>query len=387
MRSSRRVKIRVLDSLSEIPAADWGGLAGRGNPFTSYPYLAALEESGAVGEEAGWLPRHVALEDEEGRLAAALPLYLKDNSWGEFVFDFAWAEAYERAGLPYYPKLVAAVPFTPVRGPRVLVDPRHDPDDCSARLLEAARELAATERASSLHVLFPDDAGTGPLEAAGLALRQDCQFHWLDEGYGDFDGFLAALTSEKRKKVRRERRRVAEAGVGFRTVAGRDVPESLFEDLYRFYASSFLRRGMAPYFPPAFWRSVLESMGHSIRIVFAEHAGRPVACAIFFVGGDTLYGRYWGCDQDFHSLHFETCFYQGIELALAEGCRRFEPGAQGEHKLRRGFRPVATWSGHWLAHAGFARAIGAWLERERSHMRVYMAAAEKHLPFRREPSR
>jgi len=381
--SSAAVRVRVLESLQAVPAAAWDGLVTGDNPFVRHAYLSALESSGAVGEEAGWVPRHLMLEDEDGGLVGALPLYLKDNSWGEFVFDFAWADAYHRAGVPYYPKLVAAVPFTPVPGPRCLVsDPRRR-SMLAGRLLEEARALAGREGASSLHVLFPDDRETGDLVASGLSIRQDCQFHWSDEGYGDFEGFLAALTAEKRKKLRRERRRVVEAGIRFRRLAGRDLPESLFDDFYRFYASSFLRRGMAPYFPPAFWRSVLQSMGESIRIVFAEHDGHPVACAVFFVAGDTLYGRYWGCDQDFHSLHFETCFYQGIELALAEGRRRFEPGAQGEHKLRRGFRPVATWSGHWLAHPGFAGAIDQWLERERAHVKDYMAAAEHHLPFRR----
>jgi len=381
--SPASVRVRVVESLQAVPAADWDGLAPGANPFVRHAYLSALEDSGAVGEEAGWLPRHLLAEDARGRLVGALPLYLKDNSWGEFVFDFAWADAYHRAGLAYYPKLVAAVPFTPVPGPRCLApDPQRRPA-LVARLLDEARTLAEREGASSLHVLFPEDRETDQVASSGLSIRQDCQFHWSDEGYGDFDGFLAALTAEKRKKLRRERRRVAEAGIRFRRLAGRELPESLFEDFYRFYASSFLRRGMAPYFPPAFWRSVLDSMGESIRLVVAEHDGRPVACAVFFVGGETLYGRYWGCDQDFHSLHFEACFYQGIELALAEGLRRFEPGAQGEHKLRRGFKPVATWSGHWLAHPAFARAIDQWLERERDHVQAYMAAAAHHLPFRR----
>ena len=377
--------VRTVSSLVDVPRASWQGLAQRGNPFLDWRYLVALERSGAVGPESGWHPRHLLLE-RSGQLLAALPLYLKDHSWGEFVFDFAWAEAYRRAGIPYYPKLVAAVPFTPVPGPRVLVAPGVDRADAATALLEAARELAGMLRASSLHLLLPDDSQLDLLRAGGLSLRQDCQFHWFDEGYGDFEGFLGALTAEKRKKFRRERRRVMEAGIRFEWRSGAEIDATLFDEVYRFYASSFLRRGMAPYFPPAFWAEVFETMPDSIRVVLARIGTQAVAAAIFFIGGGTLYGRYWGCDEDYHSLHFETCFYQGIELALAEGCQRFEPGAQGEHKLRRGFRPVATWSGHWLARAEFARAIDAWLARERLHTRAYMDAARRHLPFRRGES-
>jgi hypothetical protein len=381
------VQVRVLASLNEVSPGEWDALERGASPFLSHAYLAALEASGAVGEDTGWIPMHLALEDEHGRLRAALPLYAKHHSWGEFVFDFAWAEAYDRAGIDYYPKLVAAVPYTPVPGPRVLLEPGQPLQECANLLIAAAREVAGELPASSLHVLFPDDGQLGALEAAGMTLRRDCQFHWIDEGYGDFEGFLDRFTAEKRKKLRRERRRVAEAGIRFEWHDGHLFDGPLFDDLYRYYASSFLRRGMAPYFPPQFWRRVTEAMPERIRVVLARLGGQPVACAIFFVEEEVLYGRYWGCDTDFHSLHFETCFYQGIELALALGCRRFEPGAQGEHKLRRGFRPVPTWSAHWLAHPAFARAVNQWLTRERTHVEAYTAAAERHLPFRRDTGR
>jgi len=373
--------LRTLASLTELPRASWNGLERGGNPFLEWDYLAALERSGAVSAATGWHPRHLVLE-QSGQLLAALPLYLKDHSWGEFVFDFAWADAYRRAGVPYYPKLVAAVPFTPVPGPRVLVAPGVDAAEVAPALIDGARALAEHQQASSLHLLLPEAGQLSLLESGGMSLRQDCQFHWFDEGYGDFEGFLDALTSAKRKKFRRERRRVAEAGLEFDWLSGDEIDDALFQHLYRFYASSFLRRGMEPYFPPAFWIELLSSMPGSIRVVLARLGARPVAAAIFFVGGGVLYGRYWGCEDDYHSLHFETCFYQGIELALAEGCHRFEPGAQGEHKLRRGFRPVPTWSGHWLAHPAFARAIDAWLCREREHAADYIEAARQHLPFR-----
>ncbi|MGD9388566.1 MAG: GNAT family N-acetyltransferase [Gammaproteobacteria bacterium] len=377
------MQLRVIESLREVPRDEWDRLVPDANPFLRWDYLAALEHSGAVSAETGWHPQHLLLE-VSGKPVAALPLYLKDHSWGEFVFDFAWADAYHRAGVQYYPKLVAAVPFTPVPGPRLLLAPGAEAGAAAGRLLEGARRRAAELDASSLHVLLPQDAQLEPLREARLSLRQDCQFHWLDEGYGDFEGFLAALTSAKRKKFRRERRRVQEAGIEFQWLRGGEIDAELFEELYRFYASSFLRRGMAPYFPPAFWQEILAAMPNSIRVVRACRGNEAVAAAIFFVGGDVLYGRYWGCEEDYHSLHFETCFYQGIELALAEGCRRFEPGAQGEHKLRRGFRPVPTWSAHWLAHPAFARAIDAWLAREREHAAAYVEAASQHLPFRRD---
>jgi uncharacterized protein len=374
-------RVRRLASLAEVPRAAWNGLELRGNPFLDWCYLEGLERSGAVGDETGWRPSHLVLEDG-AQLLAALPLYAKDHSWGEFVFDFAWADAYRRAGVPYYPKLVAAVPFTPVPGPRILAAPGVDLDFAGGQLISAARELAAETGASSLHLLLPEDRQLPLAQAGGLSLRQDCQFHWFDEGYGDFAGFLDALTAEKRKKFRRERRRVFEQGIRFDWLTGSEVSDTLFHELYRFYASSFLRRGMDPYFPPAFWAVLLTDMPENIRVVIARLGGEAVAAAIFFVGGGVLYGRYWGCDEDYHSLHFETCFYQGIELALAEGCSRFEPGAQGEHKLRRGFRPVRTWSGHWLANPAFAQAIDAWLIRERAHTSAYIELASKHLPFR-----
>jgi predicted N-acyltransferase len=376
------MQLRILNSLAEVPRAAWDRLAGR-NPFLRWDYLEALERSGAVSAATGWHPRHLLLE-REGEPQAALPLYLKDHSWGEFVFDFAWADAYRQAGLDYYPKLLAAVPFTPVPGPRLLCAAGVDAAEAAGRLLQGARGLAGELAASSLHLLLPDDTQLEALRADGLSLRQDCQFHWFDEGYGDFEGFLGALTAEKRKKFRRERRRVREAGISFEWLRGEEISAVLLDEIYDFYASSFLRRGMDPYFPPAFWALLLERMPESIRVVLARKDGAAVAAAIFFVGGDVLYGRYWGCLQDYHSLHFETCFYQGIELALAEGCHRFEPGAQGEHKLRRGFRPVPTWSAHWLAHPAFARAIDAWLGRERQHVAAYIEAAAQHLPFRRD---
>jgi uncharacterized protein len=374
--------VRTLSSLAEVSRAAWNGLVRGGDPFLDWAYLEGLERSGAVHEDTGWRPCHLVVE-EAGQLLAALPLYLKDHSWGEFVFDFAWADAYRRAGESYYPKLVAAVPFTPVPGARILAAPGVALDQVGPALLDAARELAARAGASSLHLLLPDETQLPLLRAAGLSLRLDCQFHWFDEGYGNFEGFLGALTAEKRKKFRRERRRVFEQGFRFDWLTGADIDDTMFHDLYRFYASSFLRRGMEPYFPPAFWAGALADMPASIRVVIARLGGRAVAAAIFFLGGGVLYGRYWGCDEDFHSLHFETCLYQGIELALAEGCHRFEPGAQGEHKLRRGFRPVPTWSGHWLANPAFARAVDAWLVRERAHAGAYLEAAKEHLPFRR----
>lgn len=377
--------VRVLSGLADVPRVAWDALERRGNPFLDWAYLEALERSGAVCEETGWQPRHLVIE-QDGQLLAAMPLYLKDHSWGEFVFDFAWADAYHRAGIPYYPKLVAAVPFTPVPGPRVLVAPGVDADEAGKALLAAARALAGREGASSLHLLLPEDRQLPLLHAAGLALRQDCQFHWIDEGYGDFEGFLGALTAEKRKKFRRERRRVVEAGIRFDWLAGAEIDTTLFDDLYRFYASSFLRRGMEPYFPPAFWAHMLAEMPQHVRVVVARLAARPVAAAIFFIGGGVLYGRYWGCDEDYHSLHFETCFYQGIEQAIADDLQFFDAGAQGEHKLIRGFEPMITRSWHYLAHPGLRAAVADFLLQERAGVLAYAESARAALPYRQAGS-
>ncbi len=335
-----------------------------------------------MAADTGWTPAHVVAE-ESGRLVGAMPLYRKDHSWGEFVFDFAWARAYEQHGLPYYPKLVAAVPFTPASGPRLLLHPDADAEVVRTALLTAAREHARSIGASSLHVLFPTGPERDWLAGQGLLSRLDCQFHWQNRGFADFDDFLATFTAEKRKKARRERRRVQEAGIEFLELHGADLDDRLLETVYALHARTFLERGNPPYFTPEFFRELATTLPGALMVKLGLLRGEPVAAAVFLRGADTLYGRYWGAAGDFHSLHFEACYYQGIDYCIREGLQRFEPGTQGEHKIARGFAPEAVWSLHEIFHPAFRDAIRDYLGRERDHMRAYLEAARDHVPFRR----
>jgi hypothetical protein len=383
--TAERVRTEVLDSISEIGADEWNALPGTGQPFMRHEFLAALEASGCAAPATGWYPQHLILRAGTGPLAGAMPLYRKTNSLGEFVFDWAWADAYRRAGLRYFPKLVSAVPFTPATGTRVLTAPDHDPKAVVSQLVDAARDLATNSGASSLHVLFPPASEATRLQSCGLMVRKDCQFHWQNRGYSTFDDFLGEFTAEKRKKARRERRRVVEAGISFRTFTGHDMTESLWRQVMPLYASSFWRRGREPYLNEAFFRMVTERLPEQLLVIVALLDAEPIAVAICFRSSDTLYGRYWGSTGDYHSLHFETCYYQGIEYCISNGLQRFEPGTQGEHKISRGFVPTETWSAHWLSHRQFAAAVDVYLEREREHIDEYMEAAGAHVPYRREP--
>jgi len=373
------VQVQVARSLAEVDSAEWNALPGTGPPFLRHEFLHALEATGCATAETGWDAHHVLLRQRDGRLAAAMPLYLKSHSWGEFVFDFAWAEAYQRAGLAYYPRLVSAVPFTPATGPRLLADS----DEARASLLEAARALRASLGASSLHILFPAPPDRQFLESARLMPRLDCQFHWRNEGYGGFEDFLAGFTAEKRKKLRRERRRVAESGIVCRTVAGGQLDAETIDVVFRLHAATFALHGHAPYLNRAFFGELARLMPENLVIELAYLGSEPVACAIMLRSADTLYGRYWGASGNFHSLHFELCYYRGIEYCIREGLSRFEPGTQGEHKLLRGFLPTPVWSLHEMQDGRFGAAIGEWLGRERAHRREWLAAAASHLPFRR----
>ncbi len=378
------LELRTLASIDELDAAEWNALAGCEQPFLRHEFLAALEHSAAVGPGTGWLPRHLVLRRAGGGLAGALPLYLKDDSWGEFVFDFAWADAYRRAGLNYYPKLVAAVPFTPVTGARLLLAPDGDAPALRQRLLSGARELAVEIGASSLHLLFPPATEARELAGRELLLRKDCQFHWQNRNYADFDAFLAGFSASKRKKVRRERRRVREAGVEFSWLGGAELDAADWRAILPLYADSFWRRGREPYLNEAFFREIAARLPEQLLVIMARHRGQLIGVAICFRDRQALYGRYWGSSGRYHSLHFETCYYQGIEYCIHAGLRRFEPGTQGEHKISRGFAPVPTWSLHWLADPQFAAAVAAYLQREREYVDEYMQTVRQHLPYRHD---
>lgn len=379
--------IRVRDSISTIEPADWNGLLTRDDPFLRHEFLLALEESGSVSRESGWSPCHLTCENDSGELLGALPLYLKDNSYGEFVFDFAWASAYQQAGLAYYPKLVCSVPFTPVTGSRLLVAGQQaNRDAIRSALVEGAINCTSESGASSLHVLFPDKEETPLLERSEMLLRKDCQFHWHNRNYMDFDHFLAGFTSAKRKKVRRERRRIEEQGIRFEVRTGNDLDEAAWQEIMPLYRTTFLRRGREPYLEIGFFLQLSATLPDSL-VVFLGYAGDElVAVAICFRSDTSLYGRYWGANQYIDSLHFETCYYQGIEYCISEGLQTFEPGTQGEHKISRGFVPTETWSAHWLTHPQFAAAVDDYLEREREHIDRYMDVVASHVPYRNDSS-
>ncbi len=375
------MRLEIHDSIDEIPATDWNRLAGT-NPFVRHEFLAALEHSGCVGAETGWVPQHLTYSDASGRLMGALPLYLKFHSYGEYVFDWAWAEAWQRAGLAYYPKLVSAVPFSPVSGPRLLLDLAAASESTAAVLIGNAHELANTHAASSIHCLFPLADEARYWESQHYMLHKDCQFHWHNRDYQGFDDYLAVLSAGNRKKIKRERRRVLEAGITHRMYAGSELDERLLDVLFRFYAATYAKRARPAYLNRVFFAEIAARMPDSLLVNFAFLAGEPVACAIFFRDADTLYGRHWGCEREFHSLHFETCYYQGIEYCIRERLAHFNPGTQGEHKLARGFEPTATYSLHWIAEPAFRKPIADLLRQETRLVDAYIREAAQHLPFR-----
>lgn len=376
------MRVSVHQSIDDIPAAEWNRLTGGHQPFLRHEFLAALEHHGCVGETFGWLPQHLAVYDKNDRLIGAAPLYLKDNSYGEFVFDWSWADAYERAGQRYYPKLVAAIPYTPATGQRLLVAPDASRAQVTRALINGALDYARQLRVSSLHWLFPPEADMDDLEHHGLLRRTGCQFHWFNQGYRDFDDFLDTFSSAKRKKVRRERRRVEESGLIIEVVHGHEARDDQIETAEMFYRTTFDRKwGMAT-LNLEFFQEVARTMGEQLVLVLAREQERYVAGAICFRGTDALYGRHWGCIAEYHSLHFELCYYQGIDYCIREDLRLFEPGAQGEHKVARGFVPTATWSAHWLADPQFGRAIEDFLHREAAGMGRYMEELHGHLPYK-----
>lgn len=377
------MQVKTIRQLDEIDAQAWNSLEGGiDNPFLRHEFLAGLERHDCVGETWGWLPHHLALFEGES-LLGAVPMYLKYNSYGELVFDWSWAEAYQRAGMAYYPKLVVAVPYSPVTGPRLLLreDPRREQvaDMLITRALELAREMGV----SSLHWLFPHDADMQRLERHGMLRRTGTQFHWHNRGYADFDDYLATFNAQKRKKLKRERRRVAEQGIEIELLDGHRATPEHWRIFHQFYRGTFDKRGGYATLSEPFLRHLGETLAQNIVLVFARHEGRYVAGALSLRSSDTLYGRHWGCEEEFHSLHFELCYYQGLDYCIEHGLRRFEPGAQGEHKVGRGFEPVPTWSGHWLADARFAEAVGDYLANEQVAMERYMRELSDHLPFKK----
>jgi predicted N-acyltransferase len=371
-------------SIDELPDDQWNALAGGDAPFLRHEFLAAMEHHGCVGERFGWLPRHLALRDERDQLLAVAPCYLKFNSYGEFVFDWAWADAYQRAGRPYYPKLVIAAPYTPATGSRVLTGASPRRAELAAALIQGSVQVAERLGVSGVHWLFTSEDETAWMRAAGLMPRLGCQFHWHNDGYASFDDLLATFSAEKRKKVRRERRRVAESGVQIRRVRGDQVSDAEWSIFHRLYEDTFDKRGGIPTLTLPFFQEISRTMGQQLLLVLAEHEGEVVAAAFSLAGDHSLYGRHWGCAKEFHSLHFEACYYQGLEHCIEQGLARFEPGAQGEHKISRGFLPTRTWSAHWIGDSSFRRPIGRFLEHEIEGMEDYIAEMQGRSPYRRD---
>lgn len=374
--------LKIIENLADIPAADWDALAGH-DPFLSHAYLYALQESGCATAQFGWQAQFITLW-QGGRLMGAMPLYLKMNSYGEHVFDWAWADAYHRHGLRYYPKLVCTVPFTPVTGKRLLAAT----SEVRALLLSSALQFAKESGVSSLHCLFLDEADAREAQAQGMMLRQDVQFHWQNavhmqnRGYRDFDEFLAALSRDKRKRIKQERRKVQEAGITLQCVTG----ENATTEQWAFFASCYAHTRQTHHSPPAlnddFFQRIGATMPQHSLLVIAAREGRPIASALNIVTEDVLYGRSWGAFEFHSGLHFETCYYQAIEFCIARGIKTFEGGAQGEHKLARGFLPVTTRSAHWLAHPQFARAVEDYLHQETSAISQYVDELNERSPFK-----
>ncbi|WP_092009996.1 GNAT family N-acetyltransferase [Marinobacter daqiaonensis] len=377
--------ITTVNDIREIGREDWQRFAGETNPLVGYDFLEALEASGCVTRETGWQSSHLKLY-RDGRWIGVAPAYRKYHSMGEYVFDWAWADAWQRHGVPYYPKLLIAVPFTPCQGPRLLLSDADRDSLDGQQLHQVLDTLLERLQVHSWHLLFPDQRDQEILAAPGSLRRTGCQFHWFNDHYRSFDDFLARLTSRKRKSIRKERRLVAEQGIGFREWRGDELPDDVLDDFFLFYSATYLKRGQRPYLNLLFFRLLAERLGPRLRILTATRGGQRIAAALFIMGEDTLFGRYWGCLEEYSHLHFETCYYQGIDLAIREGLARFDAGAQGEHKLVRGFEPVITHSWHNVAHPGFREAVARFCEEEASEVRAYREAALEALPFRQEDS-
>jgi uncharacterized protein len=373
-----KVVARVAGSAAEIGAAAWNACAGIEHPFTRYEFFAACEESGSAVPETGWQACHLAIETD-GEVDGLMPMYFKHHSQGEYVFDHAWADAFTRAGGSYYPKLQASVPFTPVTGRRLLAAR----EETRNALLAAGAGAVAELDASSLHITFLTEAEWKQAGALGYLQRTDRQFHWENRGYTDFDQFLADLSSSKRKNLRKERAAVFAAGVAFDWLAGREITEAHWDVFFEFYMDTGGRKWGHPYLTREFFSRIGASMGEQVALILAKRNGRYIAGALNFAGGGVLYGRNWGCTEFIPFLHFETCYYQAIEYAIARGLQKVEAGAQGEHKLLRGYMPVPTYSAHYIAHPGLRRAVSDYLDREREAVAEHIEALAEHGPFRK----
>jgi len=382
------ISIDILTSLDNISTEDWNKLSGTHKPFTRYEFLHALEASACTTKAEGWTPNHILLRDKE-QLIGIIPGYLKTHAYGEYVFDWSWAEAYQHYQMNYYPKLLSAIPFTPSIGSRLFLAPEYQSSENINAILE--RVIAYLEQSSipSWHLLFPENTSYELLQQANkktqskLIERTGCQFHWQNKAYPDFDNFLAHLNSRKRKSIRKEREKVAQQDITFHIFEGCEISQSILDIYYPFYQATYFKRGQHPYLNRAFFEQICQTMPENVMLCMAKKEGHFVAGAWFFKDDDTLYGRNWGCLEEYKHLHFECCYYQGIEYCIKHGLHNFDAGAQGEHKLQRGFKPLKTYSFHWIAHEGFSNAISTAVKEEQQQIEQYIEDAARHLPFKR----
>lgn len=376
------MEARFLSSITQITSAEWNHLSGTDYPFLRHEFLSALEQSGSSDADSGWQPCHLTVY-RDNTLVALMPLYLKSHSYGEYVFDWSWADAWRQQGLSYYPKLVTAIPFTPATGPRLCMAAEENRTQLLSAMLAAIEQFASQQQLSSWHLLFPEREDAETLASQGASLRLASQFHWFNRGYTHFDDFLAGFNSRKRKNLRRERRRVAEQGISLQRREGEDITSTDWENFYRFYQTTYTKRsGHGGYLKREFFQQIGSAMPEHCVMILAYLDGIAIAGSLCFRSSDTLYGRYWGCDEELDCLHFEACYYQGIDYCIEQGLQRFDPGAQGEHKIQRGFEPVPTWSNHWISDPQFAQAIADFTRREVPHVEAYISQASGYLPFK-----
>jgi predicted N-acyltransferase len=380
---SQKYTTEFLDSISQVPADEWNNLVGSAYPFMQHEFIYALEKSGSASARSGWKPKHLLVKDEAGKTLAVMPLYLKNNSMGEYVFDWSWADAYYQHGVEYYPKFVTAVPFTPSTGPRICIDANTNKEVILAQIVNSIQLEAKHLKASSWHILFPEKDLSGSLVNLGLTQRQGCQYQWFNKNYDNFDDFLQLFSSRKRKNLKKERNKIKENDIQFEWLNGNEISPEQWQLFYNFYQNTYLVRGRSAYLTLPFFLEIARLIPENILLVLAKKDNAYIAGALSFKDDHTLYGRYWGCDEEWQFLHFETCYYQGIEYCIKHKLNKFDSGAQGEHKIQRGFEPVFTYSNHWIAHQQFSTAIIEFIKEETNHLSQYQELARKHLPFKK----
>ena len=378
------MKITVVDDLSTVDRQSWNHLIQDNNPFLKHEFLFALEKHGCVSKECGWQPQHILIHDNNNRLIAASPLYIKYHSHGEFVFDWSWAEAYQRNHMAYYPKLVSAIPYTPMTGQRLLISPEVNSTEVGKLLIEATIELAQANNLSSVHWLFPTVEQKDLFQQQGLAIRLGCQYHWHNQGYESFEHYLSHFSSRKRKNILKERRQVQQLGLEIRVLHGNEISHEEWQLFHQYYCDLYDRKWGFPSLTLGFFEEIGETLAQQVVLVQAYRGNECIANALNLRSDDTLYGRHWGCSESLPGLHFEACYYQGLEYCIQHGLKSFEPGAQGEHKIARGFLPTPTWSAHWISDPRFRDAVDHFTKTEMAEMKSFMKKLNSNSPFHKK---